>query len=93
MNNMIDEKQLSKLRYFLECYFNISCDYSELDSIINECRESENEEYIRELKEEVRLILLANDMEFIVNFIKKYGMRTMTDDKSRWLINQIMDKI
>ncbi len=93
MNNMIDEKQLSKLRYFLECYFNVSCDYSELDSIINECRESENEEYIRELKEEIRLILLANDMGFVRIFIKKYGMRTMTDDKSRWLINQIIDKI
>lgn len=93
MDNMIDEKQLSKLRYFLECYFNVSYDYSELDSIINECREFENEEYIRELKEEIRLILRENDIELIRNFIKKYGMRTMTDDRIIWFINEIMNKI
>lgn len=44
---MIDEKQWSTLRYFLECYFNVNADYSELDTLIKEYKEIENDEYVK----------------------------------------------
>lgn len=34
MSKMIEEEQLGKLKYFFECYFNVSADYSELDTLI-----------------------------------------------------------
>lgn len=91
---MIDEKQLNKLRYFLECYFNVSADYSELDSLIKEYKKIENREYIEDLKEEIKLALLPNNIEFLRGFIKKYGMRNIkNDDKIIWLLNNIRDNI
>lgn len=50
MSKMIEEEQLSKLKYFFECYFNVSADYSELDTLIKEYKEVENEGYIEDLK-------------------------------------------
>lgn len=90
---MIKENDLDKFRYFLECYFNVSCDYSELDSIIKEYKEFENKEYILKLKQEVKLILSNKDLEFAQNFIKKYGMRTMTSEKIVWFMNEIINKV
>lgn len=91
---MIDEKQLSKLRYFLECYFHVSADYSELDTLIKEYKEIEDDEYIKDLKEEISTVLLVDNIEFIRDFIKKYGMRNMkNDDKVIWFLNHIKNNI
>lgn len=89
MSKMIEEEQLSKLKYFFECYFNVSADYSELDTLIKEYKEVENEGYIEDLKNEINLILSINNLEFIRNFIRKYGMRNIKDDKILWLLNHI----
>ena len=91
---MIHEKQLSKLRYFLECYFNVSADYSELDTLIKEYKDIENDEYIKDLKEEISIVLSVDNIEFIRGFIKKYGMRNMkNDDKIIWFLNHIRNNI
>ncbi|MDC2864641.1 hypothetical protein [Bacillus sp. BP-3] len=91
---MIHEKQLSKLRYFLECYFNVSADYSELDTLIKEYKDIENAEYIKDLKEEISIVLSVDNIEFIRGFIKKYGMRNMkSDDKIIWFLNHIKNNI
>ncbi|MDS0527710.1 hypothetical protein NNC19_18635 [Clostridium sp. SHJSY1] len=91
---MIDEKQLNKFRYFLECYLNVSADYSELDTLIKEYKEIENEEYIKELKEEIKLLLSVNNIEFVRCFIRKYGMRNIkNDDKIIWILSYIRDNL
>lgn len=91
---IIDEKQLNKLRYFLEGYLNVSADYSELDTLIKEYKEIENKEYIKDLKEEINLVLSANNIEFVRDFIRKYGMRNIKkDDKIIWLLNHIKDNV
>lgn len=91
---MIEESRLNKLKYFFECYLNVSADYSDLDALVKEFREIENEEYIKELKEEIELLLPINDIEFIRNFIRKYGMRDIeNDNKIKWILNYIRENI
>ncbi|HDR4570982.1 contact-dependent growth inhibition system immunity protein [Bacillus cytotoxicus] len=91
---MINEEQLSNLRYFLECYFNVSADYSELDALIKEYKEIESDEYIKNLKEEINLVLSADNIEFIRSFIKKYGMRnTKSADKFIWFLSHIRNHV
>ncbi|PJI10021.1 hypothetical protein CUB90_20050 [Clostridium sp. CT7] len=91
---MIDEKQLCTLKYFFECYFNVSTNYSELDKLIKEYKKIESEKYVKDLKEEIRLVLSINNIEFIRDFIKKYGMRNIKDDsKIKLILNRIMNNI
>lgn len=81
MDKMIKAKDLSKLIYFFECYFNISADYLELDELIDEYKQTESREFVDDLKGEITLLLSINDIKYIRDFIKKYGMRNIQDDK------------
>ncbi|URZ05800.1 contact-dependent growth inhibition system immunity protein [Clostridium felsineum] len=93
MKEIINENQLINLRYFFECYFNVSANYSELDMIVTEYKENESKEYIEGLKSEIELILKINDIELMNNFIKKYAMRNMKYNKIIELLHHIKNNI
>lgn len=82
----LDESSLENFKYFLECYFNQSFDYSELKKLVNEFKNSEPNMYVKQLKKELQLISDSNDWNFIEEFVKKYGMRELDKGKLKSMI-------
>lgn len=80
----------STFQYFLECYFNVSANYNELEKLITEFKESELKKYhillINELEEMQRMENIDN----IKEFVRIHGMRNMKYDKLEWLIQTIL---
>jgi len=91
----INDVRLNKFKYFLECYFNPSADYSELDSLIEDFSKSEIEDTIVGFQEELKYIKSLEEQEYfeIKEFIRKYGMRNMPIEKVKWFIEYLNDKI
>jgi len=88
-----DELSNETFKYFLECYFNVSANYDELDKLINDFNSSENLKYRQKLKSELEQILHLDDWDLVQRFVKKYGMRKMNEEKLKWLIQRIIDNL
>ncbi|WP_026593194.1 contact-dependent growth inhibition system immunity protein [Bacillus sp. UNC437CL72CviS29] len=80
-------------KYFLECYFNVSADYDELDKIIKDFNLVENMEYRKKLRTELKQILRLENWDMVQRFVKKYGMRKMNEEKLKWLIQSVLDNL
>lgn len=90
---MNKEMNLEAFKYFLECYFNVSANYNELEEIINDFNSLENIKYRKKLRSELELILQLQEWNLIQSFVKKYGMRKMNEEKLKWLIRTVLDKV
>ncbi|MGF7048370.1 hypothetical protein J2T13_002878 [Paenibacillus sp. DS2015] len=90
---MNDELNLETFEYFLECYFNVSANYDELDKITSDFNSFENLKYRQKLKVELELILQLKNLDNVQEFVKKYGMRKMNEEKLKWLIQCILDNL
>lgn len=86
---MLNEKEYPKFKYFLECYFNASADYSELETLVDEYKTIESKDNIEALQIEVKKLIKLSDKGEIWLFIKKYGMRSMRDEKFKWFLNYL----
>ncbi|MFD3259634.1 contact-dependent growth inhibition system immunity protein [Paenibacillus lentus] len=87
---MNQELSFETFRYFLECYFNVSTNYDELEKIIDDFNSSENLKYRQSLKAELELILQLGNWDIVQRFVKKYGMRKMNEEKLKWLIQHVL---
>ena len=90
---MNEELNLNTFKYFLECYFNVSADYDELEKIINDFNSFENIKYRKKLLAELEQILQQEDWDIVQGFVKKHGMRKMNEEKLKWLIKVILDNL
>ena len=90
---MNGESRTETFKYFLECYFNVSANYDELDKLINDFNSSENLIYRQNLKSELEQILNLGDWDQVQKFVKKYGMRKINEEKLKWMIQRILDKL
>lgn len=79
-------------KYFLECYFNPSANYDELDKLIVDFNSFENVGYRKKLHSEL-LVLQLEEFSIMQEFVRKYGMRKMDDEKLKWLIQRMLDKL
>ena len=86
---MLNEKEYPKFKYFLEWYFNASADYSELETLVDEYKTIESKDNIEALQIEVKKLIKLSDKGEIWLFIKKYGMRSMRDEKFKWFLNYL----
>jgi len=86
---MLNEKEYPKLKYFLECYFNVSADYIDLESLVDEYKAIESKAYIEEFKIEIKKLKKFSGMQEIRFFIKKHGMRSMADEKLKLFIDYL----
>ncbi|GKU76498.1 contact-dependent growth inhibition system immunity protein [Paenibacillus sp. L3-i20] len=77
------------LKYFLECYFNVSANYDELEQLITEFRNSETAKNQSLLIAELETIQRLDNWEFIHEFVRKYGMRNMAFNKLKWFIDTL----
>lgn len=87
--------KLKMFKYFLECYFNPSAYYSELDSLIEDFNSSEIEETVSQFQTELKYIKSLEERDFIEvkEFIRKHGMRNMPMEKVKWFIDYLDSKI
>ncbi|RAS80689.1 hypothetical protein [Priestia endophytica] len=90
---MNKELNFGTFKYFLECYFNVSANYDELEKIISDFNSFENIKYRKKLLAELELILQLQDWNIVQEFVKEYGMRKMNEEKLKWLINVILDNL
>lgn len=82
----MNEMDFPKMKYFLECYFNPSAEYSQLESLVREFKLSETAENWTAFKNEIIVITQKNDFESIRNYVRKHGMRTMDDARIQWFL-------
>ena len=72
------------LKYFIECYFNWSMDYVDLNQIAAEYLKIENEKHILPFKKEIeKLQTLSDSSEMVYN----YGNRILSLEKSKEMLN------
>jgi hypothetical protein len=85
-----EKPNFEAFKYFLECYFNVSANYDELEQLIEEFNISEGEKYRKQLKMELELILQQGNWDAVKEFVRKHGMRNMSHDKLKWVVNNIL---
>lgn len=90
---MKEELNFETLKYFLECYFNVSANDDELDKTLNDFNLYENAKYRKKLKEELKLILQLENWGIVQEVIKKYGMRKMNEEKVKWFIHYVYENL
>lgn len=84
---------MQMFKYFLECYFNVSEDYKDLDKIIQDFIFSEKKCYQDDLSKELSNVLLEKKYNESQQYIKKYGMRTMSIEKTEVFIRYLCNKL
>jgi hypothetical protein len=90
---MNEEIGLGTFKYFLECYFNVSTNYDELERLINDFISFENYDYHKKLREELNIVLQQGQWEVVQEYVKKFGMRNMNVDKIKWLVHSILENL
>lgn len=80
-------------RYFLECYFNVSADYDELEKLVQEFQMTEKGKYSKLLIDELGGIQKNNNWDLLQDFVRKHGMRNMNQNKLKWLVQSILDNL
>ena len=76
------------LKYFIECYFNWSMDYVDLNQMAAEYLKIENEKHILPFKKEIeKLQTLSNSSEMVKEMVYKYGNRVLSLEKSKEMLN------
>lgn len=81
------------LIYFLECYFNVSANYDELEQLIQEYKNSETDKNRTILISELQSIQRLGEWDTVHELVRKYGMRNMSIDKLRWFINTLQQNL
>jgi hypothetical protein len=76
------------LKYFIECYFNWSMDYVDLNQLAAEYLKIENEKHILTFKKEIeKLQTLSNSSEMMKEMVYNYGNRVLSLEKSKEMLN------
>ncbi|NLK98239.1 MAG: hypothetical protein GX272_09240 [Epulopiscium sp.] len=84
---------MDSFRYFLECYFNCSTNYNELNELIDEFKDTEKSSNVNKVISELQSIINSKNLSIAQIYIKKYGMRNMDIDKVLLLVEFILEKL
>ena len=81
------------LKYFIECYFNWSMDYIDLDQLAMDYLKIENDKHILFFKKEIeKLQALSNSSEMVKDMIYNYGNRVLSLEKSKGMLDILIRK-
>ncbi|MGE7217510.1 contact-dependent growth inhibition system immunity protein [Priestia koreensis] len=87
------ELTFETFKYFLECYFNMSADYSELEKVIAEFNSFEDIKNRKKLRAELEEILKLAEWKAIQKNFFENGMRRMDEERTKWFIEVIIDHL
>jgi hypothetical protein len=88
-----EDLKYDTFKYFLECYFNPSANYEELETLVKEFRLTEESKYRQKLQQELEQILQLDHWDDIQEFVRKHAMRKMNSDRLTWFIRTILHNL
>ncbi|QPA30596.1 contact-dependent growth inhibition system immunity protein [Thermaerobacillus caldiproteolyticus] len=90
---MNEDLKYDTFRYFLECYFNQSANYEELETLVKEFNLTEESKYRQKLQQELEQILQLDNWDDIREFVRKHAMRKMNSDRLAWFTRTILHNL
>lgn len=88
-----DDGLYSHFIYFIECYFNWSMDYADLESLIEDYISRENPIYIIGLRAEVNVLYALDNPRKIKELVYTYGTRTLKLEQAGNMIGLLHKKL
>ncbi|MCC9022711.1 contact-dependent growth inhibition system immunity protein [Bacillus nakamurai] len=85
--------ECENFKYFIECYFNWSMDFSDLDQLIDDYKKRENSTYIEGLTKELKEINEKRNWNEIRDFIYLHGNRVLNNDKTESMVTLLLTKL
>lgn len=76
----------------MECYFNESANYEDLEELVNVFNEEDIDYRIR-LDKELTYILNEDHVDYAQEFIRNHGKRKMSKDKVYWFIELVQENV
>ena len=83
---------MEMLKYFMECYFNQTFYFEDLDYLIQDFKKSELDKYYLELIRELYQIIQTKNYALASRVMKKYGDRILNLDETEKFINFLYDR-
>ncbi|WP_144028100.1 hypothetical protein [Paenibacillus sp. 32352] len=80
-------------RYFIECYFIPSISFVEVINVVREYKRAEDEEHIQGLLRESTVLFEKEEWDFVQEFVKTHGMRSLSNEKPKKLIELIIQEL
>lgn len=77
------------IEYYFECYFNMSANYDEIESLVEEFIEIEPKESISGFKKEIQEIISLKDWNYIVAVARMKGGRILDNKKAEILVKYL----
>jgi hypothetical protein len=87
------EDKLETLKYFLQCYFNMSANYNELELLISDFVLGEQHSHSLQLLKELQWITAYNNWDLLSKYVYKYGERNMNKQKLQWFVDTLLKKL
>ncbi|MED4782970.1 hypothetical protein [Brevibacillus choshinensis] len=85
--------QFPGFKHFLECYFNISTDFSDLKNLALDYKNRESKNSVNALVVELHTISSMKDLEAVKTFVKKHGMRRLNDAKIKEMLRILLEDL
>jgi hypothetical protein len=70
-----------RFRYFLDCYFNISFDFADLEKLAMDFKTTESQESVNRFLNELYIIRETGDWGTVQKFVRDHGMRNLSVER------------
>ncbi|MFN2747257.1 hypothetical protein ACINLE_18920 [Bacillus sp. z60-18] len=87
---MSKEFTLEKFKYFLECYFNPSMDFSDIRDLAEDYRKDESDNNIKMFLYELHEIKNNEQWNAANNFIREHGMRNLNQKQIKQMVDTLI---
>ncbi|MFJ5965269.1 hypothetical protein [Bacillus sp. NPDC093026] len=88
---MNEEFTLDKFKYFLECYFNLSMDYSDITTLAEEYRKDESDLNIKKFLYELHEIKNKDQWNAANIVIREHGMRNLNQEQIKQMVDSLIN--
>lgn len=87
------DKKYENFKYFIECYFNWSMDYADLDKLVLDYLDREIEDYVKGLRKEVNDLYNLNNPFLVKELVFMYGRRNLSVKKANDMIKLLYNEM
>jgi hypothetical protein len=87
----VSSRGYEKFKYFLECYFVPSMNYDDVKDLTHDFVEAENNDTVKKLSSELNEIICTSNWHEVQKFVLTYGMRSYDVNKTKGLVEQILN--